>query len=99
MIPTALSLNPNTEDLTQLVLSWVAPADSLDGIELTYIPTITGIPVDPIMETFVIFDDDPSLECQPRVFSVFASNDAGNGPIASITETIPICTLSSIVVT
>jgi hypothetical protein len=33
------------------------------------------------------------LECTLRLFSVFASNDAGNGPTASIEETIPICVL------
>lgn len=91
LIPTGLSLLPDPENSTQLVFSWVAPADTLDGVVVTYTPTLTGISLDRTNNTFVKFDDDPSLECLARLFSVFASNDAGDGPTESITETIPIC--------
>lgn len=97
LIPTGLSLLPDPVDPTQLVFSWVAPADTMSGVLVTYTPTITDIPLDRTNSTFINFADDPSLDCIPRLFSVFASNSAGIGPTASITETIPICELMYVV--
>lgn len=91
LIPTGLSLLPDSDDLTRLVFSWVPPAGSLGGVVVTYTPTLTDIPLDQTNYTFVQFDDDSALQCLPRNFSVFASNDAGDGPADFITETIPIC--------
>ena len=74
-----------------MIFSWAIPADSLAGVGLTYVPNAIGINLNPTLVPSVTFDDDPSLDCLPRNFSVFASNAAGNGTANFITETIPIC--------
>lgn len=96
LMPTALRLDPNPGDVGQLIFSWLAPPDTLNGIALTYIPAVTGLLLNQTRDTSTVFDDDPSLECLLREFSVFASNAAGSGPVATINETIPICELPCI---
>lgn len=94
LIPTALNLDPNPDDLTRLIFSWVIPADAMAGVNLTYTPAITGPSFnisDTTIDNVIVFTDDASLDCQLHDFSVFASNEAGRGPTSSITETIPIC--------
>ena len=91
MIPTALRLDVNASNSTVLIFSWVAPANTLAGVAITYTPSVTGLHLDPTMDTLVSFDDSALMDCRLREFSVFASNDAGRGPMASINETIPIC--------
>ena len=38
-----------------------------------------------------IFTDEESQTCQEHTFSVFATNPAGDGAVATMEETIPIC--------
>lgn len=93
-IPMKLSLNPNPDDLTELEFSWMAPSDTLASVPLVYHPAITGLSFNISNMTtnmFVIFRDDTSLDCLQHDFSVFASNAAGGGLTASVSETIPIC--------
>ena len=93
-MPTGLSLDPNPEDVTELTFSWVVPADTLAGVPLTYAPAISGLSfniTNVTVDTSITFSDNDSLDCQSHTFSVSASNAAGEGPVASITETIPIC--------
>ena len=94
LIPTGLNLDPDPNDLTLLVFSWVIPADAMDGVNLTYTAAVTGPSFNisnMTMENYIEFTDDASLDCLQHDFSVFASNDAGRGPTSSIPETIPIC--------
>lgn len=90
-MPTGLSLDPNPEDPTQLILSWEVPSNTLAGVRTTYVPRVTDLNFNPTENTSLVFEDDASLECLPRNFSIFASNAAGNGPVAFITDTIPLC--------
>ena len=92
-IPLELSLNPDPDDLLSLVFSWTIPAGSLAGVPLNYSPAITGLSVNidnVTSNTFIVFRDDASQDCQMHTFSVFASNAAGDGPVNTINETIPI---------
>lgn len=85
-------LNPNPDDVAELVFSWLPPANALAGVELTYTPAITGISlnISNTTNTSVTFRENTSSGCQTHIFSMFATNEAGEGPVASINETIPI---------
>ena len=44
-----------------------------------------------ITETYVLVSQTGEGDCQPHLFSVTASNDAGTSPASTIMESIPIC--------
>ena len=44
-------------------------------------------------ETYVLVSQTGEGDCQPHLFSVTASNDAGTSPASTIMESIPICEL------
>ena len=72
----------------------MAPEGQFAGVNITYSVDISGPSLNMsnrTMETFITFDNDASLGCEPHLFSVFASNAAGSGPIATVMDTIPIC--------
>lgn len=92
-VPQELVLIPNPQNLSLLTLSWTAPNNSLPGVPLQYTASITGPSFNATIntsDTSAIFVDNAALDCQPHTFSVFAVNEVGEGPTASIVETIPI---------
>ena len=97
--PTQLLLEHSPDDLNQLIFRWMAPEGQLAGVNTTYSVNIIG-PFNfsnQTMETFVVFDSTAAFGCEPHFFSVFASNDAGPGPAATIVDTIPLCMLVELV--
>ncbi len=93
-MPTQLFVEPNPGNVAQLVFSWVAPEGLLPTVEVNYTVNIMGSSLslsEVTSQTFVVFANDVDLDCEPHVFSVFASNAAGPGPVATDMETIPIC--------
>ena len=42
-------------------------------------------------ETYVLVSQTGEGDCQPHLFSVTASNDAGTSPASTVMESIPIC--------
>ena len=79
---------------SELLFSWIAPEGLFTGVNVTYAVDISGPSVNmsfQTTDTFVLFENDASLDCQVHVFSVVATNAAGSGPVATVEDTIPIC--------
>lgn len=77
-----------------LLFSWSAPDSLLPEVDVNYTVVINGPSYNDtqgVSETFFSFANDIALDCRPHSFSVFASNAAGRGPAAMVTDTIPIC--------
>ena len=96
-IPTELAVSPRANDANELLFSWIAPEGLLPEVDVNYTVVISGPSYNDIQvvsETFFSFANDVASDCQPHNFSVFASNAAGHGPAALVTDTIPICEFS-----
>ncbi len=89
-----LSLDPSSDNLNELMLSWQPPTGGVEGVAVTYELSITGLSINVINQTnatsISFVDETASRECRAHQFSVTASNPAGLGPATSINRTIPI---------
>ena len=97
-IPTQLILDLNPRNVSELILSWLPPENQLSEVDVTYTVEITGPSFnlsDITRQTFIVLENNVSLDCQLHLFSVFATNPAGSGPSASVMDTIPICEFKS----
>ena len=93
-VPTALSLDPaSSNDLDELVFSWQPPSGGLEGVNIVYHLTVTGLSINLVNITeltSVTFLDQASRDCRQHTFIVAAENEAGLGPSSFINRTIPI---------
>ena len=97
-IPPNLEFNPVPSNLSRLVLTWDQPDNTLmdtgDPVVTTYTVTVSGPTFNFTDNTTVTryeIVDSLDEDCASHTFTVFASNDAGDGPSDVINETIPIC--------
>ena len=89
MIPTRLTLDPNPGNVDELKFTWIAPAGHFSEVDITYSVAITGPSFNTTTittQTFFIFNNNISLDCQAHFLSIFASNAAGSGPVATIED-------------
>ena len=97
-MPVALEFNPVPRDLSRLVLSWDQPDNTLidtgDPVVTIYTVTVSGPTfnfTNTTTDTHYEIVDSLDEDCASHTFTVFASNDAGDGPSIMLDVTIPIC--------
>jgi hypothetical protein len=90
------NLNLTYHSETKLRLQWTRPAGIDDAVNITYLvhimnnSTANVTQMNMTEETYVLVNQTGEGECQPHIFSVTATNDAGNSSASNITESIPI---------
>ena len=100
-IPRNFDFNPFPGNASRLVLTWDEPDNILidggDPVATTYTVLVSGPTFNISMNTTerrFEFVDSLTDDCAMHDFSVYASNEAGQGMSTTINATIPICKLS-----